>query len=216
MEAISLPTKSIGARSSAGERTEAIELTFSHSDISAILRCFRPIAFDELKKNPYADPAMKKAIRSGESNDIKFVRARPADFAELLTLIRAYYRHDGIRFRPRLVEPALSRLLRSPRFGRIWLMRDGSKPIGYVAFTFHYDVEFGGVQGVITDLFIRSAYRGKKLGARAIGVIDAHCRSRGIGSMELQIVHGNRIAERFYRKIGFRKLDRGIMARELS
>jgi GNAT superfamily N-acetyltransferase len=171
---------------------------------------------DEVKINPYADPAMKRTIRSSESNDIKFVQARPADFAELIALISAYYRHDGIRFRPGLVEPALSRLLRSPRFGRIWLMRDGDKSIGYVAFTFHYDMEFGGVQGVITDLFVRSAYRGKGLGTRAIGLIGAHCRSRGIGSMELQIVHGNQAAERFYRKMGFRKLDRGIMARELS
>jgi hypothetical protein len=57
---------------------------------------------------------------------------RRSDQADLLRLIRAYYRFDGIRFRPASVEKALRRLLQSRALGRVWLMLDSDKAIGYV------------------------------------------------------------------------------------
>ncbi|HTW89128.1 MAG TPA: GNAT family N-acetyltransferase [Candidatus Binataceae bacterium] len=142
--------------------------------------------------------------------------ARPADFPDLLRLIRAYYRYDSIRFRAKLVAEGLREMLRNRACGQMWIMRDGERAIGYVAFSFHHDAEFGGRQGVITDLFIRSAYRGRGLGAIMLATVDDYCRLAGIRSMELQVIHGNRAAEAFYRKHGFRRLERTIMARELT
>jgi ribosomal protein S18 acetylase RimI-like enzyme len=106
-------------------------------------------------------------------------------------------------------------MLRKPACGQMWIMHDGARAIGYVAFSFYYDVEFGGREGVITDLFIRSADRRRGLGARLLATVDDYCRSAGIRSMELQVIRGNRAAEAFYRKHGFKQLARNIMAREL-
>jgi hypothetical protein len=39
-------------------------------------------------------------------------------------------------------------------------MRDGIKAIGYVLLTFNFDLEFGGFEGVVTDLYIDERYRG--------------------------------------------------------
>ncbi len=156
-------------------------------------------------------------MRKAPSKD-RSIRIRPgnrADRAELLRLIRAYYRYDGIRFKADIVAGALRKLLREPSLGRIWIARDGARSIGYVAFSFHYDVEFGGLEGVITDLFIRSVYRGRGLGTALLATVDDYCRSAGIRSIELQVIRGNRAAEAFYRKHGFTKLARSIMTREL-
>jgi hypothetical protein len=51
-----------------------------------------------------------------------------SDTPELLRLIRAYYRFDGIRFQKSVIDAALRKLLRRRSLGRIWIMRDGSNP----------------------------------------------------------------------------------------
>src|SRR5262245_59891491 len=89
---------------------------------------------------------------------IEFRRARIADTAQLLGLIRTYYRFDHIRFRAGTIEPALRKLLRRRSLGRNWIMRDGAKPVGYFVLTFNYDLEFGGFEGIVTDLFILPGY----------------------------------------------------------
>ncbi len=65
--------------------------------------------------------------------------ARLSDFSDLLQLVRAYYRFDGIRFDRSVVGAALKRLLRSRSLGRIWIMRDGSNAVGYAVLTFNPD-----------------------------------------------------------------------------
>jgi hypothetical protein len=99
-------------------------------------------------------------------NRIAIRRARASDAPQLLRLIRAYYRFDGIRFRPAAVAQALARLLKNRQLGSVWIMRDGIKAIGYVLLTFNFDLEFGGLEGVVTDLYIDERYRGGGLGKR--------------------------------------------------
>jgi ribosomal protein S18 acetylase RimI-like enzyme len=141
--------------------------------------------------------------------------ARLSDQAHLLRLIRAYYRFDGIRFRSASVEKALQRLLHSRALGRVWLMLDGDKAIGYVVLTFNFDLEFGGLEGLVTDLFVIEKYRGRGLGKRALEAVDAYCRSRGIGTVELQVTAENTEAQAFYRTIGFEQLSRIVMTRDI-
>ena len=141
--------------------------------------------------------------------------ARASDAPELLRLIRAYYRFDGIRFQKSVIDAALRKLLRNRSLGRIWIMRDGVKPVGYVMLTFNYDLEFGGLEGIVTDLFIESAYRNRGLGRGALETVDDYCRSAGIRAVELQVEQHNRDAQTFYRKLGFRRLTRIVMSRDV-
>ena len=57
---------------------------------------------------------------------------------------------------------------------------------------------------------------GADLGERALKVVDDHCRSQGIGTVELQVVEENEGAQLFYRKVGFKRLNRIVMAREVG
>ncbi len=156
---------------------------------------------------------MKKAPSAAGS--IAILPARPDDFQELLRLVRAYYRHDGIRYRSAIVPGALRRLVSGRVQARAWIARNRARAIGYVAFSYHYDAEFGGLEGVITDLFIRAAYRGRGLGTRLLATVEDYCHAAGIRSIELQVIDRNRAAAAFYRKHGFRQLPRIIMARDL-
>ena len=68
--------------------------------------------------------------------------------------------------------------------------------------TFNYDIEFGGMQGIVTDLYLEPSCRRRGLGARLIATGLAFCRSRS-GPVELQVTHTNCRALSSYRKIGF-------------
>ena len=152
---------------------------------------------------------------SGELHESTIRPARRADTADLMRLIRAYYRFDHIRFVPAAIAPALERLLRSPSLGRVWLMCADGKTVGYLMLSFNFDLEFGGVQGYVTDLYLDEASRGKGLGRRALDIVDDYCRKHGIGTIELQVERANTGAQTFYRRLGFTRHNRIVMTREV-
>ena len=159
--------------------------------------------------------AMYKVTIDGR-NRIAIGRASSGYAPELLRLIRAYYRSDKIPFDAIAIGPALARLLRNRRLGVVWIMRDEIEAVGYLMLTFNFDLEFGGFEGLVTDLYIEERYRGRGLGERALEVVDDYCRSQGIGTVELQVIEDNEEAQAFYRKIGFTRLNRIVMAREVG
>jgi ribosomal protein S18 acetylase RimI-like enzyme len=159
---------------------------------------------------------MKTSDGAGpDTSRITIRPARPGDHAALLGLVRAYYRFDHIRFNPRAIDQALERLLRSRSLGRVWIMCDGARAVGYLVLTFNFDLEFGGFEGLVTDLFVSARYRGCGLGRRALDIVDDYCRARRIGMVELQVEQDNAAAIDFYRRIGFRSLTRVVMTREV-
>ncbi len=133
----------------------------------------------------------------------------------LMKQIREYYRYDGIRFDAKRIAPALRKLLRDESLGCVWMIHQGSEVAGYVILTFNYDLEFGGMQGIITDLFIREKYRGGGLGKRALECVEDYCQGIGISALELQVEHENTAAQKFYRKLGFHRLSRIVMGKAL-
>jgi ribosomal protein S18 acetylase RimI-like enzyme len=155
----------------------------------------------------------RTALRRPNQDGIVIRPARLTDRADLLALIRAYYRFDHIRFSPRTIAPALDKLLCSRSFGRVWIMCDGARPAGYIVLTYNFDLEFGGIEGLVTDLFVYARYRGRDLGRRALDVVETYCRARGIGMVELQVENENVEAQAFYRKLGFKQLSRIVMTR---
>jgi GNAT superfamily N-acetyltransferase len=150
-----------------------------------------------------------------KNGGVEFRIASRTDRSDLLRLIRAYYRFDGIRFQGDVMPRALDRLLRDRSLGRIWIARHGRNAVGYALLSFNYDLEFGGMEGYVTDLYLSAPYRGRGLGKRALDVIEAYCRSSGIRTLELQVVRGNSRALAFYRRVGFEKLPRIVMQKEL-
>ncbi len=133
----------------------------------------------------------------------------------LMKQIREYYRYDGLRFDAKRIAPALRKLLRDESLGCVWMIHQSSEVAGYVILSFNYDLEFGGMQGIITDLFIREKYRGGGLGKRALECVGDYCRRVGITAIELQVEHDNKAAQAFYRKLGFKRLTRLVMGKDL-
>jgi GNAT superfamily N-acetyltransferase len=138
--------------------------------------------------------------------------AKTSDFEPLLRLVAAYYKFDSIAFDEQGTGLALSKLLRNKSLGRAWVIDTGTALAGYAILTYNYDLEFGGLQGMLTDFFIASRYRRKGLGARMIDAVRKFCISEGIGTIELQVTRDNRNAVAFYTVLGFKNSDRIVMS----
>lgn len=148
--------------------------------------------------------------------NLKHVRiktATPRDTARLLKLIKAYYRFDGISFERKAVASGLSLMLKDPAIGGAWLVLSRRKAVGYLILTFGFDLEFGGRQATLTDLFIEASHRGKGLGRMALAQAEEFCRSHGVKAIELQVTGKNAGVLDFYRRVGFRPHERIPMSK---
>ena len=142
---------------------------------------------------------------------VSFRPCSPKDHGTLLKFIIAYYRFDKIPFQRKSLEQGLHTLLRNLSLGKAWLMECHKKAVGYAIVTYNFDLEYGGVEAMLTDLYVDKRCRNNGIGSLALYEIEDFCRERGIRTIELQVQHHNKSAETFYRKAGFRILRRKVM-----
>jgi GNAT superfamily N-acetyltransferase len=142
---------------------------------------------------------------------VSFRPCNPKDHTKLLKLICAYYRFDRIPYNRHSLSKGLDTLLRNVSQGQAWLMENHKKAVGYAVVTYRFDLEYGGVEAVLRDLYVEKKYRKNGMGSLALFEIEDFCRERGMRAVELQVLNHNRAAETFYRKAGFRLLPRKVM-----
>jgi ribosomal protein S18 acetylase RimI-like enzyme len=146
---------------------------------------------------------------------LSFRTCTPRDYRVLLRFIREFYRSDRIRFNAAATGPALRKLLREASLGKAFLLEAGKKPVGYAILTYNYDLEYGGVEGMLTDLYVIKKCRGEGIGSLALYEIEDFCRELGIDALELQVRHRNKAAQRFYHQAGYKFLERAVMYRDI-
>src|SRR5215471_10014906 len=112
-----------------------------------------------------------------ELKNARIEAVTPRDAAKLLRFIKAYYRFDRIPFDRKVLTSSLSLLLNGPIFGGAWFILNGSKPVGYLILTFGFDLEFGGRQATLTDLYIETPYRRRGIGGAILAQVEEFCRS---------------------------------------
>jgi GNAT superfamily N-acetyltransferase len=142
---------------------------------------------------------------------ITFRPCGPKDRAVLLKFVTEYYRFDKIPFDKKSLSKGLDTMLRNVSQGQAWLMESHHKPVGYAVLTYNFDLEYGGVEGMLTDLYVSKRFRNRGIGSLALYEIEDFCRERGIRAIEVQVLNRNRAAETFYRKAGFSLLPRKVM-----
>lgn len=144
------------------------------------------------------------------------VRATDADLDDLVPLVREYYAFDGIPFHEESIRRGLGQLLRDEALGVAWLIQHAGKPAGYSVLTFGFDLELGGRQATVTDLYLRPDARRRALGTAAIATIEAFLTARGISAYELQVERANHRARTFYERLGFRTHDRVPLTKRIT
>jgi ribosomal protein S18 acetylase RimI-like enzyme len=151
-----------------------------------------------------------------QSAAISFQTATLPDAPVLASFVRKYYEFDGIAFVRDQVESGLNTLLADASLGQAWLILSGAEPVGYVIFSYGFDIEFGGRLALITDLYLEPPYRHRGIGRRILEQVEAHCQGLGLHGLELQVETDNAAARALYKKFGFEAADRIPMSKRIK
>ena len=75
--------------------------------------------------------------------------------------------------------------------------------MGYVIVSFGWSVEFGGLEGMIDEFYVREAVRGRGMGSEAMRALTAALSDAGLRALHLEVGEDNAKAQRFYSRLGF-------------
>lgn len=149
---------------------------------------------------------------------IHFSAATTGDTPRLLRFNRELNEYDGTPFDEERTRATLEKLLANTTFGEVWLIcRSEGEPIGYMALTWGFSIEFGGRDAFLDELYIHSSGRGQGIGKQAMAFAVERCRANGINALHLEVERENQNARAFYLKTGFE--DRShyfLMTKRLS
>jgi ribosomal protein S18 acetylase RimI-like enzyme len=130
--------------------------------------------------------------------------AKTDDLERLMGLVSAFHTETDFESTPEHREAALQPLLEGSPHGAIYLIGPARAPIGYIVITFGWSVEFGGLDGFIDEIYIRSGVRGRGVGAEVITSLVAMLKSVGIKALHLEVEPETERALRLYKRCHFK------------
>lgn len=137
--------------------------------------------------------------------------AAAADADRLLPMVAAYHRQEGIDVDDDHRRKALTPLLEGSPHGAVWFIGPKISPVGYVAVSFGWSIELGGMEGFIDEIWVREKVRGRGMGSEAVTTLMKSLKEAGLRALHLEVAEGN-LAERMYKRAGFRRRDFVLMS----
>jgi ribosomal protein S18 acetylase RimI-like enzyme len=74
--------------------------------------------------------------------------------------------------------------------------------VGYLVVTFSWSLEFGGMDAMLDEIWIRPAVRGRGMGREAVEALIRALRPAGVTAISLEAEAGSP-AQAFYAALGF-------------
>lgn len=142
--------------------------------------------------------------------------ASSEDIPRLLDLMEEFYRESGYPLDRVRAAEAFTALLADERLGQLWVIESGAEPVGHVVVTFCFGMEYGGTIAFIDDLFVRSPFRRRGLGAAALAEVRAFCQQRGVRAIFVETGQDNAAAKALYHRAGFTNTVRRLLALPLT
>jgi ribosomal protein S18 acetylase RimI-like enzyme len=142
--------------------------------------------------------------------------ANETDLGLLLPMMEDFYREEGIGWDPTRMPAAAARLLSDPSLGRVVVLERGDESLGYAVLTWGYDLEFGGRDSFLTEIYVRPSVRARGLGRRLLEQVEKVARASGAGAIHLEVRPDNAPALELYRRAGYSPTGRTFLSRTLS
>ncbi|WP_068772034.1 GNAT family N-acetyltransferase [Termitidicoccus mucosus] len=156
----------------------------------------------------------------------RWTEATSSDEPAIIALMRDFYEEDKITFRPDAVGEGVRALLANPAAGRLFLLRRAAAaagredaatepPLGHLALTFCFSMEFHGRFVLLDELYIAPPARGAGLANDALRFAADWARSQGARAIRLEVNAHNARARSLYTKHGFTDDRRDLFTRWL-
>lgn len=142
--------------------------------------------------------------------------AAPDHLERLLPLVAAFHSEEGITMSEEARHAGLAPLLDGIPHGCAYLIGPPRAPIGYIVITFGWSIEFGGLDAIIDELYIRPGVRGRGIATEALLSLPNALAAGGLKAIHLEVDHDNKPAIALYRRAGFEPRERYMfMSRKL-
>ena len=143
-------------------------------------------------------------------------RASPNDVQQLVTMMGEFYAEGGYPLNHQRATEAFATLLADDHLGCVWFIQTDGQDVGYVVLTLCYSMEYGGLNAIVDDLYVRLPFRRAGLGTAALTEVRAFCTKRGVRAIHLETGRDNAAAQAVYRKVGFTHTDRQLLTLRLA
>lgn len=137
--------------------------------------------------------------------------AGPDHLDRLLPLVAAFHTEAGIALSDEARRAGVAPLLDGIPYGCAYLMGPPRAPIGYVVITFGWSVEFGGLDAIIDELYVRPGVRGRGVASEALSALPRALAGGGLRAIHMEVDRANEAAIKLYRRAGFQQRDTHIL-----
>ena len=129
--------------------------------------------------------------------------AGPDHLDKLLALVEAFHTEADMKSTEESRRAGLGPLLDGIPYGCVYLIGPPRAPIGYMAITFTWSIEYGGLDGNIDELYIRPGVRGRGIASEALVALPKALSGGGLRTIHLEVDRTNASALKLYRRAGF-------------
>jgi len=135
---------------------------------------------------------------------IAFEPAREGDLPQLVELLGLLFDQEA-EFRPDAAKQAaaLKLILSDPVRGRIYVARDGRRPVAMASLLFTVSTAEGGKAAWFEDLVVHPDYRQQGTGQKMLAYVISQARAEGVLRITLLTDMQNESAQALYRRAGF-------------
>lgn len=140
--------------------------------------------------------------------------ASAEDIDRLVPLVTAFHTELGIDQDATTTRAALLPLLKGSPHGAVYVFGPVRAPIGYIALSFGWSIELGGLDGLVDELYVRPGVRGRGIATEVLLTLPRALAGSGLKALHLEVDRADRSAQRLYEKVGFELNDRyALMSR---
>jgi ribosomal protein S18 acetylase RimI-like enzyme len=138
-------------------------------------------------------------------------RALMSDLDAILALMRQLSAYERLTFDLDKARAAMSELLAVQELGAVWVLRDETRLLGYLALCLGFSLGAGGRDAFIDEIFVAEPFRNRGWGTKMIETAIRAAREAGVVAVHLGVQHTNANAMRLYRRLGLEPLRATIL-----
>jgi ribosomal protein S18 acetylase RimI-like enzyme len=143
--------------------------------------------------------------------------ARPEDLEKVVSLVERFHEEMKIDQTADRRRESLVPLLAGSPHGAVYLIGPRAAALGYIVVTFGWSIEFGGLDAILDELYIRPNIRGRGIASEALLALSKALGSAGVKALHLEVDREDDSTRRLYTRAKFEERDRYmLMSRVLS
>lgn len=138
------------------------------------------------------------------------------DVAAVLAMMVDFNRFEGIAWSTEGGEAPLRKLVADPSLGVVGVVEERGAIEGYFVLTWGFDLEWGGRDAFLTELWLVEGTRGGGAGKRLLAEVERVAKEHGANALHLMVRTENARAQNLYLGAGYASPARIFMSKVLA